>query len=400
MENERFYIKYLDYQPVEIETHFNGELERKRPLDSVSKLIAAFQALPNSPLASAFVGDLTIHFVVDGPAIPGNTLLTSIQHPVGFYDQPLVIKSGIVHGPTVGINDFVRKGIPTYWKVSGALSDSLAVKGVCSRMYRNADNYLGYYESGQPAFFYEENKPTLKINVLFETKENALRFDSHLRNESITINSPMNSLTINSSVSTTSTAQLGERIYYKDYIPTDSELPQDTQSVITIQFSTFEKTSDEFKYQRIEKLSIFGSMGKAESCHLISDSHCRNYPSYEKYDKDPNNRLAMSMDLHGWFINLSTEIPLFYLKIVSISDSVIVEDRYKVVLAVVALNQESADMIFYRLIEGSTKTDNPLIMNTSVHVTNPTIFRKCLEWKEKETMKKWDDYYSMDSAVP
>ncbi|KAL5038673.1 hypothetical protein RTP6_7791 [Batrachochytrium dendrobatidis] len=267
-------------------------------------------------------------------------------------------------------------------------------------MYRNADNHLGYYESGQPAFFYEENKPTLKINVLFETKENALRFDSHLRNESITINSPMNSLTINSSVSTTSTAQLGERIYYKDYIPTDSESPQDTQSVITIQFSTFEKTSDEFKYQRIEKLSIFGSMGKAESCHLISDSHCRNYPSYEKYDKDPNNRLAMSMDLHGWFINLSTEIPLFYLKIVSISDSVIVEDRYKVVLAVVALNQESADMIFYRLIEGSTQTDNPLIMNTSVHVTNPTIFRKCLEWKEKETTKKWDDYYSMDSAVP
>ncbi|KAJ8322651.1 hypothetical protein O5D80_008618 [Batrachochytrium dendrobatidis] len=374
MENERFYIKYLDYQPVEIETHFNGELERKRPLDSVSKLIAAFQALPNSPLASAFVGDLTIHFVVDGPAIAGNTLLTSIQHPVGSYDQPLVIKSGIVHGPTVGINDFVRKGIPTYWKVSGALSDSLAVKGVRSRMYRNADNYLGYYESGQPAFFYEENKPTLKINVLFKTEENALRFDSHLRNESITINSPMNSLTINSSVSTTSTAQLGERIYYKDYIPTDSESPQDTQSVITIQFSTFEKTSDEFKYQRIEKLSIFGSMGKAESCHLISDSHCRNYPSYEKYDKDPNNRLAMSMDLH--------------------------EDRYKVVLAVVALNQESADMIFYRLIEGSTKTDNPLIMNTSVHVTNPTIFRKCLEWKEKETMKKWDDYYSMDSAVP
>ncbi|KAK5668190.1 hypothetical protein QVD99_005227 [Batrachochytrium dendrobatidis] len=93
MENKQFYIKYLDNQPVEIETHFDGELERKRPLNNVSKLIAAFQALPNSPLASAFVGDLTIHFVVDGPAIAGDVLLKSIQHPVGSYDHPLVIKS-------------------------------------------------------------------------------------------------------------------------------------------------------------------------------------------------------------------------------------------------------------------------------------------------------------------
>jgi hypothetical protein len=108
----------------------------------------------------------------------------------------------------------------------------------------------------------------------------------------------------------------------------------------------------------------------------------------------------MSRDLHGWFDHLNTEIPLFYLKVVSISDSVIIEDRYKVVLAVVALNQESAGMIFWRLMEGSTQTNDPLVMNTSVYLTNPTIFQKCLEWKEKEKKKKWADYYSMDSAVP
>jgi hypothetical protein len=108
----------------------------------------------------------------------------------------------------------------------------------------------------------------------------------------------------------------------------------------------------------------------------------------------------MSRDLHGWFDHLNTEIPLFYLKVVSVSESVIVEGRYRVEIAVVALNQESADMIFCRLIEGSTQTNDPLVMNTSVHVTNPTIFQKCLEWKEKENKKKWADYYSMDSAVP
>jgi hypothetical protein len=108
----------------------------------------------------------------------------------------------------------------------------------------------------------------------------------------------------------------------------------------------------------------------------------------------------MSRDLHGWFDHLNTEIPLFYLKVVSISESVIVAGRYRVEIAVVAFNQESADMIFCRLIEGSTRTNNPLVMNTSVHVTNPTIFQKCLEWKEKENQKKWADYYSMYSAVP
>jgi len=405
MENREFYVKYQNNQAVPIDTAYGRGPQGALPLLTVAHLVAAFQARPGSLLATTDSGLITLH-LPDGVAIPGNTLLTAIQQEVGSYEQPLIIKSksdagqGIVHGLTVGINNFVGNGIATYWRVSGAISDSLAVKGVRSRMYRNADNHLGYYESGQQAFFYEENGTTLKINVLFKTEENALRLDSHIRNESITINSPMNSLNINSSVSTTSTAQLGERIYYKDYIPTDSESPQDTQSILTIQFSTFEETSDEFKYQRIEKLSIFGSMGKAESCHLMSGCHCRKYPSYSQFDKDPNNRLAMSRDLHGWFDHLNTEIPLFYLKVVSVSESVIVEGRYRVEIAVVALNQESADMIFCRLIEGSTQTNDPLVMNTSVHVTNPTIFQKCLEWKEKENKKKWVDYYSMDSAVP
>ena len=396
MENRAFFLQYLTNQPVKVETHYIGQQDRRRPLTDVADLVAAF--FLNTPPNE--LAQYSLH-LPDGSAIPGNTLLTVIQQKVGSYEQPLIIKSGIVHGLTVGgIKNVVRESIATYWRVSGTISDFVAVKGVRSRMYRNADNHLGYYESGQPAFFYGERGTTLSINVLFETKENALRFDSHLRNESITINSPMNSLTINSGVSTTSTAPLGERIYYKDYIPTDSESPQDAQSVITIQFSTFEETSEEFKYQRIEKLSIFGSMGKAESCHLMSGSHCRKYSSYIQYDKDPNNRLAMSRDLHGWFDHLNTEIPLFYLKVVSISESVIVQGRYKVVLAVVALNQESADMIFCRLIEGSTQTNDPLVMNTSIHVSNPTIFQKCLEWKEKENKKKWADYYSMDSAVP
>jgi hypothetical protein len=130
--------------------------------------------------------------------------------------------------------------------------------------------------------------------------------------------------------------------------------------------------------------------------HLMSSSYCGNNSSYSQID---NVRLAISRDLHGWIVPTNTKIPLFYLKVVSISESVFKEGRYRIEIAVVALNKKSADMIFWRLIEGSRQTSDPIIKITPVHVSNPTTFQECLEWKEKES-KKWADYYSMDSAVP
>jgi hypothetical protein len=131
---------------------------------------------------------------------------------------------------SVAVSEQAQKDLKLgIWRVSGTILVSLAVKGVRAHMYLNADNHLGYYESRKPAFVYEENSTNISINVLFKTEENALRFDSHLRHESITINSPRNSLRINSGVVATTTAQLGERIYYNVYIPIDSESPQETR---------------------------------------------------------------------------------------------------------------------------------------------------------------------------
>ena len=64
MENREFFIRYLDNQPVLIETHIDGNQERIRPLSSVAHLVAAFQGLANSPLASTFAGDITLHLPV------------------------------------------------------------------------------------------------------------------------------------------------------------------------------------------------------------------------------------------------------------------------------------------------------------------------------------------------
>ena len=306
-------------------------------------------------------------------------------------ENPLIVKT--IHGEIVVNPGYV-------WKVSGIIKNSLSVKGVRSRMYRNADIRLGYYEKDQSAFYYDESGENLIINVLFETKGKALQFESHVLSETITLNSPMNSLKIKTEV-TCGPYQLGGRIFTMHYIPEDFESPQETPSILTQTFSIYDESRDEFKYQRIEKLSVFGGKGKAESCHLMSASHCKTFDkTYGEYDKDPNNRLAMSRDLHGWFDGLNSITPLFYLKVVSVSDAHVVEGRYKVELEVVAMDQESANMIFWRLIEGSFATDNPLVMRTFVHVTNPKVFISCLEWKEKKIVKEWDKYLSMESAIP
>ncbi|EGF79878.1 hypothetical protein BATDEDRAFT_89316 [Batrachochytrium dendrobatidis JAM81] len=61
MENKAFFVQYLDNQPVGLRTHIlnTNTFVWVQTLFTVADLVAAFQALPNSPLAFAFVGDLT-----------------------------------------------------------------------------------------------------------------------------------------------------------------------------------------------------------------------------------------------------------------------------------------------------------------------------------------------------
>ena len=61
MEYREFYIKYLDHQPVPIDISYGRGAQGTLPLVTVAHLIGAFQALPNSPLANAFVGDIALH---------------------------------------------------------------------------------------------------------------------------------------------------------------------------------------------------------------------------------------------------------------------------------------------------------------------------------------------------
>ena len=114
MENKDIYIKYQENQPVLVETLYNNHGgKRDRPLTTVAHLVAAFQALPNSPLASAFVGDLTLHLPegVDrsalqedcfaatdstGTALDSGCLLSALGSLGSKSKVPLVVKSNSI----------------------------------------------------------------------------------------------------------------------------------------------------------------------------------------------------------------------------------------------------------------------------------------------------------------
>ncbi|ETK88187.1 hypothetical protein F441_03349, partial [Phytophthora nicotianae CJ01A1] len=314
------------------------------------------------------------------------------------------------------------------WLVRGSIANALSIKGVRCRLYRLAGTYLGYYDPARRtgdknvALWYEDK--TLCIHILFKTgehfvavwqsacvdsrvaiaEENALRFDNALQEEPVTLGSPLNGQEV-----TTSVAQFEgvptelTRIYFIHYDPLESESPQDTMSSISLtsSVSILDASTDEFRYQRIEHERYFLPYGNAESCHLVSRKQSRDHKrEFAKYDRDTNNRLALSREMHGFYDALSYDVPI--VNMVPVPGPVekpSIGSRYKVEIFVKVLDAHCIDRVFSRLKEGSTTIDDPLVMKTFVHVENPETFRLCMQWKHDENDERWRSFLAMTPAV-
>jgi hypothetical protein len=277
------------------------------------------------------------------------------------------------------------------------------LKGVRSQLYYYADKHLGYYEAGRPGIYYETRPPSedkdphLKFHIIFETKENALRYESEVRQSANVLHSPLCNLLIQTSLEELSRAVvIGTRIFSSEYDPTENE---DSPGQTTIysdsyHFSTVDDGSDLFKYQRIESEEVFSSFEKAQSCHLISKAHCRKFPTtYAAMET------ALSVAMHGYFdgFTQSNKCELFCLSYVGHSETVVVDGRYRVDLLIEVFNIRDALHIFPRLNVGSSKTDKPSTMKTFVHVKNPKKFKACIDWKEENTRRHWDALFPSPS---
>ena len=112
MENTELYIKYLTNVAVPVDTSYGRGPHGTLPLLTVAHLVAAYRQ--NSLLANTPLELLTLHSAVNGPAIPGNTLLIDIQLPVGSYEQPIMIRS---------MNDTITMGEYMVWPLPKSVYD-------------------------------------------------------------------------------------------------------------------------------------------------------------------------------------------------------------------------------------------------------------------------------------
>ncbi|OWZ01934.1 Crinkler (CRN) [Phytophthora megakarya] len=317
--------------------------------------------------------------------------LDECGHPHDFGD-PMVAANWIKNATYFGENFqpgegdvhvlvVVPKSKTGLWLVTGSVENAVDTKGIRCRLYRLAGAYLGYYdpacrdEDKDNAFWYEDK--TLCIHSLFGTGDNALLFDNALHDESIT--------------------QL-RRIYGGDYVPNDTESQASMLSLSTTT-SIVDTMTDEFKYQRLEDEKWFGPVGKAQSCHVMSREHCLEYPSYQKYDNDPSNRLALSAEMREWFDARSFVVPMMKISVESTSEGFVLGNRYKVYLVVRAWNADFAKLILLRLKEGCDVSEDGLEMRTSVYVQNKEVFCECMKWKCNGIENRWREHENMVPAV-
>ncbi|KAL7996396.1 hypothetical protein Plhal703r1_c39g0136671 [Plasmopara halstedii] len=290
------------------------------------------------------------------------------------------------------------------WLVDGLVENALNTKGIRYRLFRLADSYIGYYDPDHrigdqiQALWYDGT--TLRVHVLFEKKEKALEFESVVRNERQTINSPLNGQVIKTSV--TQVVQVScelRRICYEHYDPQATESTQDTMSSISTNTTIVDVMTDEFRFQRIESEKWFGPLGKAQSCHLMSREHCRRYESYHKYDNDKSNRLALSSEMHGWYDALTVSVPVMNIRVESVSPHSVISNRFEIKLIVSALDAGYGELISLRMKDGFAASDDRLEMQTCVYIENPMVFCECIEWKRKQIKQRWQEYFDMTSTT-
>jgi hypothetical protein len=170
--------------------------------------------------------------------------------------------------------------------------------------------------------------------MLLFSEENALRFDNALQEEPLTLGSSFYGQKVTTSITRVEDVFTElQRIYFCHYVPQESESPQDTMSSISLTTSVtvVDTSNDEFRYQRIEDERYFLPYGKAESCHLISKKQSRDEKrEFGKYDRDPNNRLALSREMHGFYDGLSMDFPIVNILPGSADKNPSVGNRYKV----------------------------------------------------------------------
>jgi hypothetical protein len=284
-----------------------------------------------------------------------------------------------------------------WWNATVSIQASLNTKGARRTVYRIAFQHNAFFTGESTSIFYDGD--TLKVNLAFEEKRDALAFETDLIGATETHRSALEGLVVDLTVEQrrgTFPLEPPRRIMPSDYKPEESTSPDDGISVAASTVTVLDFKSDFVRYQRIESIELLQhALNGTEKCHLIDKAHCEKFSSYKQYQNDENNALSMSRDFHGWFDGLIGDVPMFKLDYIRHSNQPManMDNRYEVVISVTVIDAAASKFIFPRLSSGSAAVEGQnLSMLAKVYVRNPSVFKYCLEWKAKRTSNKWREY--------
>lgn len=188
---------------------------------------------------------------------------------------------------------------------------------------------------------------------------------------------------------------LGSAFAVRDYTPETSESPDWAMSEHSWSLSettVLDGTSDLVRYQRIgggRMSQIFAF----EKCHLIPNAQCRDV-EFTKYQRNPNNFLAMIRQLHQAFDGIETDnnIPILLIELVSIGATIEIPsapDRTEVFVRGHFLNKGDLDTMMNFFEDGTTVDRGRGTFLHTVKVLDPKVFAFCLQWKARQTLERW-----------
>jgi hypothetical protein len=112
MENNKFYVKYQNKQPIKVETHIDIQRGRREfPLDNVGHLVAAYKTAVAPLLDSTPADELTLHCISNGLETNYNFRdpLTVLGQNKRLGTNPLIIR---YVNDTISMDEYMRLSLP------------------------------------------------------------------------------------------------------------------------------------------------------------------------------------------------------------------------------------------------------------------------------------------------
>ena len=280
-------------------------------------------------------------------------------------------------------------------------------KGVQGAVYRHAEEHRAYYSlERSKSIFYNDDDDDLQIILLFREERSADLFRTFL--SQWYLNNPLvvryGDVVVEEDVKVLYIHYPSmERVELAHYTATESDSPiQTLEELHRVPTSDSHVSALSFgtpiaQFQCLERPEIFTHRQPVQ-CHI------KPRKDFKRLVSNDNNQLGLSREFHDFFDGTITidqksgknNVPLFAIKPPERGDfkeEVIGSPplkRKRVEVVIECRDDTVGDKVSKHLKMGSKKMSGTQF-KTFVHVEDAKMFCDCLEWKYKDTCKRWEE---------